>query len=63
MSDFVFLYSVCACVLFSAGLFGFPLLFTILPIFFLKTEKERAWSWVGSREAEKIYKEGEEKRL
>lgn len=64
VSDFVFLYSVCACVcFFYAGLLGVLLMFTMLPISFLKTEKERAQSWVGSGEVEKMCKEGGEKRL
>lgn len=63
VSNFVFLYSVCACVFFYAFLFGFLLMFTMLLISFLKTEKERAQSWVGLGEVEKMCKEGGEKRL
>lgn len=46
MSGFVFLYSVRACVVFYAGLFGFLLLFTILSILFSK-ERERKGTELG----------------
>lgn len=51
------------CAFFMLVYLGFRCCLLFYLFFFLKTEKERAWSWVGSSEAEKIYKEGEEKRL